>query len=94
MLERVVEARKDRARFRRKNGMDSAMELLVDEPAAATRPNLDALLAHLDEVFRPLMERARARRETSSPAPAGPAAPSGAQPPPPIESDISPEDQA
>ncbi len=48
MLERVVEARKDRARFRRKNGMDSAMELIVDEPAAATRPNLDALLAHLE----------------------------------------------
>ena len=94
MLERVVEARKDRARFRRKNGMDSAMELIIDEPAAATRPNLDALLAHLDEVFRPLMERARARRETSSPAPAGAAAPSGAQLPPPVESDISPEDQA
>ena len=88
MLERIVEARKDRARFKRKKGAETTMELIVDEPAAATRPSLDALLTHLDDVFHPLMEKARAKRADSS-------APSSDQSggPPPIESDVSPEDQ-
>lgn len=89
--ERVVNARKARERAERKKVMASAVELIVDEPAAAARSNLDALLAHLDEVFRPLMERARAKPGNASTSPSDQA---DRNVPPPVESGVSPEDKA
>ena len=68
MPERVINARKDRERLQC-NG-DTTPELITDEPATAPRADLEALLAHLDGVFRPLMERARAQDPGNSRLPA------------------------
>lgn len=89
MPERVINARKDRERLQC-NG-DTTPELITDEPTAAPRADFEALLAHLDGVFRPLMERARAKPQSAS---ASSSDQVDRNVPPPIESGVSPEDQA
>lgn len=53
MQERVVAARKTKAVLKRKPGVGEAIELLIDEPAAAQGPTLAALLTYLDGLFAP-----------------------------------------
>lgn len=91
MQERVVAARETKAVLKRKPGVGEAIELLIDEPAAAQGPTLAALLTYLDGLFAPLMEKARARHDAASDGDP-PATVAGS--PPPVESGASPEDRA